>query len=150
MFDFWIGVAETMLGLFSVAGLIALWEWHRTTKRLKKYVANYIQSVEFEWQNQTDDFALMHRVRAYELLLRNVLILQPRTPRAYKRVEEDRDVLEKWHRGIPIFRGEHLPLPKLGEFPTVPSHAIEAQVRKDVLEGLRAIKWLGLKEPAEQ
>ena len=51
MSDFWIGVAETVAGLFSVAVLVSLWEWHRTTKRLKKYVRSYKEAVEFEWQN---------------------------------------------------------------------------------------------------
>ena len=31
----------------------------------------------------------------------------------------------------------------------MPSDEIEAYVRNHVLTGLRAIKWLGLKEPAE-
>ena len=77
MSDFWIGVAETALGLFSVAALVSVWEWHRTTKRLKKYVTQYIDSAEFEWENQTEKFALMHRVRAFEILLRNIEGLRP-------------------------------------------------------------------------
>ena len=151
MSDFWIGVAETALGLFSVAALVSVWEWHRTTKRLKKYVTQYIDSAEFEWENQTEKFALMHRVRAFEILLRNIEGLQPRTPGAYYRVEQVRDVLEHFHRSIPIWRGQHLPLPKIGEFPLPqPNYAMEASVRHDTLEKLKKIQWLRLKEPAEQ
>ena len=151
MADIVIEAAEVALGLLSFTILIAWWEWRNATKRLKKEVTSYIKSVEFEWQNQTEEFALMHRVRAFEILLRNVQAQQPRTPGAHKRVEQVRDVLESFHRRfIPIFRGEHLPLPKFGEFPALPDVTIEAEVRKHVLEGLRAIKWLRLKEPAEQ
>ena len=148
--DVLIGVVETVLGLFSFAGLAALWERHRTTKRLKKYVASYMQSAEFEWTNQTEEFAVVHRVRAFELLLRNVQALQPRTPWAYNRVEEVRDILESLHRAITIFRGEHLPLPRLGELPLPPNQATEAHVRELIVERLRAVKWLRLEKPAEQ
>ena len=151
MGEFWIGVAETLLGIFSFAGLIAFLEWRRTTKRLRKCVTDYVESGELEWQNQTDEFALMHRVRAFELLLRKVEVLQPRTPSAYKRVEEVRDAVEFFHRGgIPILNGEHLPLATIGAFPITPSDAAEALVRKYVLERLRAIKWLEVNEPDEQ
>ena len=150
MSDFWIGVAETVAGLFSVAVLVSLWEWHRITKRLKKYVRSYKDAVEFEWQNQTEKFALMHRIRAYEVLLRKVHALQPRTPGAYYRVEKVRDALEWFHRTIPVWRGEHLPLPDIEKFPFPGDAAMEFHIRKDILEKLKAIKWLGLKEPAEQ
>ena len=148
--DVLIGVVQIVLGIVSYAGLVALLEWRRTTKRLKKYVASYMQAVEFEWTNQIEEFVVAHRVRAFELLLRNIQALQPRTPAAYKRVEEVRDVLERLHRAIPIVRGEHLPLPKVGEFPVPPNQTTEAQVRELVVEGLRAIKWLRLEKPAEQ
>ena len=146
--DFWIGVVETLLSLFSFAALIYLLEWRSTTRRLKKHVASYIKSVEFKWTNQTDEFALMYRVRVFELLLRRVQAMQPRTPSAYKRVEEVRDALEYFHRGgVQILNGEHLPLPKFDEFPIRPNREIEAQVRERILENLRAIKWLGLEKP---
>ena len=148
--DFWSGVLEVAAGVFSFTVLMALSEWRRTTKRLKKYVTAYKEGVEYEWQDKTEEFVVTYRVRAFELLLRNVLTLQPRTPAAYRRVEQIRDVLERWHRGIPIIGDEPLPLPKLGEFPAPPSAAIEAFLRNYLLERLRAIKWLGLKEPAEE
>ena len=149
--EFWIGVAEIIVGVFSLTMLIALSEWYRTTKRLKKYVKKYIESGEFEWRNKTPEFAVMHRVRAFEILLRKVEALQPRTPKAYRRVEEVRDVLEEFHRGmIPIFKEEHLPLPRIGEFPMTPSDVSETFVRNRVLEGLRAIKWLRLEKPTGQ
>lgn len=146
MEDFWIGVAETVLGLFSVAGLVALWEWYRTTERLRKFVTDYIGAVEFEWQNQTEEFALMHRVRAFEVLLRKVLILRPRTPGAYRRVEQVREALERLHMSIPIWRGRHLPLPKLGEFPFATDSAFEPQFRENLVKRLTAIKWLRFDE----
>ena len=149
--DFWIGVTETLLGLLSFAGLFSLLEWHRTSKLLKKHVTGYIKSVEYKWKNQTDDFGFMHRVRLFELLLRRVQVMQPRTPGAYKRVEEVRDALEYFHRaGVQIHLEQHLALPKFDEFPIKPNAKIEAQVRELVLERLRAIKWLGLKKPAGQ
>ena len=148
--DFLTRVVEIILGFFSIAFLITLWELRYTTKRLKNYVASYMESVEFPWQNQTDEFTRMHRVRSFEILLRKVQILQPRTPGAYKRATEVQEVLEHFHKAVPIFRGEHLPLPNLGEFPVVPNDGGEAFVRDHVIKGLRAIKWLGLKEPAEQ
>ena len=87
----------------------------------------------------------MHRVRAFELLLRKVQAMEPRTPGAYYRAEAVRDALECFHRGgIPILGKQHMPLPKIGEFPFPPNIAIEAQVRERVLEKLRAIKWLRL------
>ena len=142
-FDFWIGVVQTLTGLFSFAGLIALIEWHRTTRRLRKYVSSYIGSVEFEWQNQTEEFILMHRVRAFELLLRRVQAMEPRTPGAYYRAEAVRDVLEWFHRGgIPVLGNQHIPLSEIGKFPFPPNFAIESQVREHILEKLREIKWL--------
>lgn len=148
---FWRGVLEVAAGVFSFALLMALSEWLRTTRRLKKCVTSYVKTVEFEWKNQTEEFVLMHRVRAFELLLRRVEALQPRTPGAYHRVEQVRDVLESWHnKGIIVLDGEHLPLPRRGEFPLPMRPEFEAQVTNDVLRGLRAIKWLGLKEPAKQ
>ncbi len=135
-----------MLGLFGFAGLAALLECRRTTKRLKKYVKSYMQSAEFEWTNQTDEFAVAHRVRAFEILSRNVQALQPRTPWASNRVEDVRDALESLHRAITIFRGEHLPLPRLGAFPLPPNQATEAHVREHIVERLRAIKWLRLEK----
>ena len=150
MYDFLVGAAETALGLFSVALLVSLWEWRRTTKRLKKYVTKYIDAVEFEWQDQTAEFVLMHRVRAFELISRQVQVLQPRSPGAYYRVEQVRDVLERFHRAIPIFRGEHLPLPEIGKFPLPSNERMEASLRQDILEDLRAIKWLGLQESAKR
>ena len=143
---FLIGVAETVLGLFSLAGLVALWEWHRTTERLRKFVTDYIGAVEFEWQNETEEFALMHRVRAFEVLLRKVLTLRPRTPGAYRRVEQVREALESLHMSIPIWRGQHLPLPKLGEFPFAADSAFEAQFREDLVKRLKVIKWLKFDE----
>ena len=148
--EFWIGVVQTLVGILSFASVVAFLEWRHTTKRLKKYVTQYVESVEFEWSNQTRKFAVMHRVRAFEILLRHVEALRPRTPGAYKRVEEVRDAVEYFHRTIPIFRGEHLPLPRLGEFPLPPDERFEAQLRGDVLEKLRSIKWLGLKESSKQ
>ena len=121
MSDFLIRFGEIMLGLFSFAGLIALWEWRRTTKRLKKYVTGYVRSVEFEWQNQTEEFALMDRVRVFEILLRRVQAMHPQTPGANRRVEEVRDVLEQFHSTRRIFREEHLPLRRIDEFPTEPN-----------------------------
>ena len=150
MEDFLIGVGETVLGLFSVAGLISVWEWHRTTVRLKKFLAEYIGWVEFAWQDQTEEFALMHRVRAFEVLLRKVMMLRPRTPGAYRRAEQVRDALEMFHTRITIWRGQHLPLPKLGEFPIGPDAAFEAQFREDVAKRLRAIKWLRYDELCER
>ena len=77
--------------------------------------------------------------------------MHPTTPLANKRVEDVRDAVEFFHAGvIPIFRGEHLPLPIMGEFPIEPSDAIEAHVREHVIDKLRAIKWLGLKGPAQR
>lgn len=150
-YDLFTTVGEIMLSVFSIAGLIALWERHHTTKRLKSYVARYMESVEFQWHSQTDEFVLMHRVRSFELLLRRVQILQPRTPGAYKRVEAVRDILEYFHmEGVLIFEGEHLLLPTFAEFPVIPNDTTEAYVRDHITSGLRAIKWLGLKERAEQ
>ena len=143
--DFWLGVLQTMLGLFSFGLLVALFEWRRTTKRLRRFVTSYIEAVEFEWQNQTKDFVVMHRVRAFEVLLRNVQSLQPRTPGAYQRVEEVRDALEYLHKCIPIFRGEHLPLPSPEQFPVEPNSHTEPQIRAHVLRNLRSIGWLRLK-----
>lgn len=149
MFDFLIGIADTLLAVVSFAGLIVWLERFSTTNRLKKYVKGYLEAVEFDWQNQTKEFAFMHRVRRFELLLRNVQVLRPTTYLASNRVAEVRDVLEEFHRGgIPILKGEHLPLRKFDEFPIEPSDATEAFVRDKVLEGLRAIKWLRLEEPA--
>ena len=143
------GVIEIIASLFSFSVLITLWERRYTTKRLKKYVSNYLTSLEFEWQNQTAEFALMHRVRAFELLLRNVRVMQPTTPLANKRVQEVRDAVEFFHTGgIPVFRGEHLRLPNTGEFPVAPNDATEALVREHVLKKLRAIKWLNLQGSA--
>ena len=141
--DFWIGVVQILFGLFSFAGLIALIERHRTTRRLREHVSWYIDKVEFEWKNQTVEFILMHRIRAFELLLRRVQAMNPRTPGAYVRVEAVRDALE-WHyrSGILIKGGMHLPLPEIGKFPYPPSPITEAQVRRDILEKLRMIKWL--------
>ena len=93
----------------------------------------------------------MHRVRAFEILLRNVYAMQPTTPWANKRVEEVRDQLEFFHRAYMVLNGEHLPLAKPGDFPVEqPNSTIEAQMRQMILEGLRAIKWLRLKESAER
>lgn len=149
--DFWVDVLKYVVGLVGFTTLMAFWELCRTKKRLKKEVKDYIKSVEFEWKNQTEEFVLMHKVRRFEVLLRNVRALQPRTPRAYKCVEEVREKLEFLHVAIPVFREEHLPLPKLGEFPIQPPNSeSETFVRQKVLEKLRTIKWLKLKKPTEQ
>ena len=142
---------EIIASVFGISVLITLWERHYTTKRLRKYVSKYLESVEGEWQNQTDEFILMHRVRAFELLLRRVRGMRPTTPLANMRVDEVRDAAEFFHTDvITIFRGEHLPLPKMGEFPMEPNDEIESHVREYVLDKLRAIKWLGLEEPANR
>ena len=39
--DFWIQVAEIIVGIFSFTMLTALTEWYRTIKKLKKYVKKY-------------------------------------------------------------------------------------------------------------
>ena len=151
MAEFLLGVAKYLLSLVSFTGLIILYDWCDTTKRLQRYVTAYKNHVEFEWKNQPDKFAVMHRVRAYELLLRNLEALRPWTPLASKRVEMVWDEVEYFHReGIPVLREEHLPLPKLGEFPYSPSPEIETYVTNHLLEGLRAIKWLRLEERAGQ
>lgn len=147
----WSWLVQTLLGLLSFAALMAWWERRCTTKQLKKYVATYKERVEFKWRNQTEGFVLMHRVRAFELFLRNVSALQPRTSGAYKRVEQVRDVLEYFHREVIALIGvKHVPLPKMGEFPLPLNLATEAQVRQTVLEGLRALKWLRLEKPTER
>lgn len=79
-------VVEVTLGIVSSAGLLLVWEWYRTRQRLRQYVKSYLKSVEFDWTNQTVEFALMHRVRVFELLLRKLQALQPRTPAAYRQV----------------------------------------------------------------
>ena len=148
--DVLIRVLEIVLGLFGFAGLAALSECRRTTKRLKKYVKSYMQSAGFEWTNQTDEFVVAHRVRAFEILSRNIQVLQPRTPWASNRVEDVRDALESLHSAITIFRGEHLPLPRLGAFPLPPNQATEAHVRERIVERLRAIKWPRLEKSTER
>ena len=146
MWDFWFDILKIVFGIFGFTALMATLELYRTTQRLKLEVENYIKAVNFEWENQTAEFALMDRVRAFEVLLRNVQAQQPRTPIAYRRVEQVRDALEFFHRTRAVHQGQHLPLPKLEEFPIQPpSPAIEAHFRSDILKRLRAIKWLGLK-----
>ena len=151
MVEFLVGVLKFVLGFVGVAGLIALYDWYDTTERLRKYVTLYVNYAEFEWKNQSDEFVLTHRVRAFELLLRNLEDVRPRTLPGFKRVEAVRDVVEYFHRrAIPVLGNKHLPLPKLGEFPYPPSQAVEAHVRNHVLEELRAIKWLELEKRTEQ
>ena len=48
---------EIVASIFGISVVFTLWERHYTTKRLKKYVSSYLESVEFEWQNQTEEFA---------------------------------------------------------------------------------------------
>ncbi|MDE2925259.1 MAG: hypothetical protein OXT71_02535 [Acidobacteriota bacterium] len=152
-----IRVGEILLGLVSFTALSTLWEWCRTTKRLREHVRSYVKAVEFKWKNQTEEFATMHRIRAYEVLLRRVQALQPRTPFAYRRMEEVRDALEFLHMATPVFQGKHLPLARIGEFPikhvdstSRPKLSSEAWVRQKILERLRAITWLKLEEPDDQ
>ena len=150
--DFWRGVAGIMLGLFSITGLFALLEWRRITKRLKKDVTNYIDAVEFEWRNQTEEFIVMDRIRAFEVLLKDVQSLRPTTPGAYKRVQQVRDAVEFFHRARAVLNEEHLPLPKPDEFPLPTTHRTaegELFVRQKVLEELRKNKWLGLEKPVK-
>ena len=148
--SFYSRVLEIVTSVFSISILITVWELRYTTNRLRKYVSNYQDSTEFEWHNQSEEFALMHRVRQFELLMRRVRVMQPTTPLANKRVEAVRDAVEFFHTGgVIVVGGEHLPLPNVGEFPLKPNDAIEAEVRKQILEKLRAIKWLGLEGPAE-
>ena len=148
--EFLGGVLKFALGFVGVAGMIAFYDWYDTTERLRKYVSLYVNYAEFEWTNQSDEFVLTHRVRAFELLLRNLDDVRPWTLPAFKRVEAVRDVVEYFHRrAIPILGDKHLPLPKLGEFPYPLSQAVEAHVTNHVLEGLRAIKWLELEKRTE-
>ena len=63
--QFWIGVAQALVGIFSFASLVAFLEWLHTTRQLKKNVTAYVKSVEFNWRDKTDEFVLMHRVRAF-------------------------------------------------------------------------------------
>ena len=151
MVEFLVGVLKFLLVFVGVASLIAFCDWYDTTARLRKYVTLYVNHAEFEWKNQPDEFVLTHRVRAFELLLRNLENVRPLTLLAFKRVEAVRDVVEYFHRrAIPILGDKHLPLPKLGEFPYPPSQAVEARIRNHVLEELRAIKWLELEKRTEQ
>lgn len=151
MVNFLVGVLKFLLGFVGVAGLIALYDLYDTTERLRTYVTLYANHAEFEWKNQPDEFVLTHRVRAFELLLRNLEDVRSWTLPAFKRVEAVRDVVEYFHRrAIPVLGNKHLPLPKLGEFPYPPSQEVEAYVRNHVLEELRAIKWLGLEKRAER
>ena len=143
----WTIVAEVGLGLFSYAVVLALWERFRTTQRLRKYISSYQYAADFEWTNQTEEFVLMHRVRSFEVLLRRVQALQPRTPIAYGRVEEVRDAIEYFHRTVSVFRGEHMPLPSLTEFP-FPKELLNASsevfLRTQIFQKLREINWLQL------
>ena len=136
-----------VLALAGYTAFGAFVEFRRTTQRLRKYVSSYLKRATFEWPNQTEEFALMDRVRSFEILLREVQAIQPRTPYAYRRVEEVRNAIEFLHRGIPIVEGRHLPLPRLTDFPVQEgsfSASVEADVRKYTLCELRQIKWLRL------
>ena len=145
---FWVGVAQVALGLFSFTSLLAIIEWCHTTKRLRDCVTRYIESVEFEWTNKPKEFAFTYRIRAFEILLRRVQSMQPRTFGAYRRVEEVRNILEEWHTGMLICNMQVLPLPDLERFPFEPSEESECAVRKHALEKLQSIKWLKLKKVA--
>ena len=141
---------EVLLGLFGFSALIVYVDLRYTTKRLKRHVLRYLRSVEFDWRKESDEFVLMYKVRAFELLLRNMRAIQPTTPWANERADEIRDAVEFFHRGATaIFRGEVLPLPNAGEFP-LPDNRTETHVRETILENLRKIKWLGLQELTEK
>ncbi len=77
--------------------------------------------------------------------------MRPRTPKAYRRVEEVRDALEYFHKDvIAIFRDKHITPPNLERFPFEPNEHIglpvlEPAVRSHVLKELQSIKWLKIK-----
>ena len=156
MFEQWDRIIDTILGITGFTAIMSVNELRHTIVRLRKVINRYIDAVEFGWTNQTEEFALDHRVRAYEVMLRNVQAIQPRTPLAYRRVEQVRDAVEFFHRNIGVYQDKHRPLPKLDEFPYRSlTPEMEVPVRRKILEELRAIKWcgfkwLGLKGPAEK
>ena len=144
-------ISQILFALFSFATFQAFCEWRLTTKLLRKYVAQYIESVAFEWTNETTEFIITYRVRAFEILLRNLQSMQPRTGCARKRVEEVQDVLENFHNCKVILNRKVLPLPDPNKFPFdiyQNGHIhkeIEPTIRNETLKKLQAIKWLKIR-----
>ena len=108
--DFWIQVAEIIVGVFSVTMLIALSEWYRTTKRLKKYVKEiYLSQGSSNGGTKHPSSLSCTGSGRSKFCCGRLRPYSPGTPKAYRRVEEVRDVLEEFHRGmIPIFKGTTL------------------------------------------
>ena len=147
----WMGLVNTLPGLFSFAVLIACWEWHRTTVQLRNTWRRYVKAVEDTRQNPQGQFDYLRRIREYEFLLRRVHLQRPRTPGAYRRAEQVLHTLLIVHfKLMTTGENEPVPLAKLDEFPVPSSENNEELMTEAVLRSLRKIKWLRIESASSR
>jgi len=143
-----MSILQIVLGIFGYTAIAMIGEVVRTRHRLRKGVEAYVRDVNRQWTGQPQHFVLMNKVRAFERLLREVQMLQPRSIPAHRMVERVREEVEWVHRGAVWRDGVPMEPARLDQFPYVEGvdDSVESTVREHVLDGLRKIRWLRLGE----